>query len=76
MLIDEHGFAWACVRTDHGPRGEQLAEYRCEQHPRLSQLVQRSNQDEPYVATFHITGLAQVYRSLDAALEALRSNPA
>lgn len=74
MISDEVGLSWSCVRIEHGPRGEELRESRC-QHPRLVKLVQRPSQDADWVETYHVEGLAQVYHTPSQALQALEHNP-
>ena len=74
MICDEAGVIWRCVRVLHGPRGEQLVEYDCPGRPRLHRLVQRQSEDAPYVESYHVEGLAQVYRTPHEAVAALREN--
>lgn len=74
MILDESGLTWKRFASGYGPQGSDFVEYRCPQHPRLSKVVQHQTGDAPAVETFHVDGLAQVYRTARQALQALAAN--
>lgn len=77
MILTEPGLTWRRIAIGDAARGGHFSEYRCIEHPRLARLVQRPNDSEPYVETYHVQGIAaQYYRSADDALAAMRANPA
>lgn len=75
MIVTESGLLWRRAHGGHGPRTEEFVEFVWDGNPRLSRIVQRPNHEEPFVTTYHVQGLAQIYRTVEDALEALRLNP-
>lgn len=75
-MITELGIVWRRVRFDTDEvHGGSFAEYACDEHPRLTRIVQRQNTDAEYVETFHVSGLVQYYHTPGEALDAMRANP-
>lgn len=75
MIADEAGLIWHRFAAGYGPKGGDFVEWQCEQHPRLSRMVQRATGDSPPVETYHVDGLAKHFKTPHQALEALRANP-
>lgn len=75
MIATETGLTWRRVGMGDAGRGGRFHEYRCVEHPRLTRLVQRPNDAEPYAESFHVDGITQYYHTEGAALTAMRANP-
>ncbi len=75
MIITDGGLVWKHLHGGHGPRAEEFTEFAWDGDERLRRIVQRPNQDEPFMVTYHVVGLAQIYRTPDEAMQAMRDNP-
>lgn len=75
MLITEPGLTWTRAYSADDVNGGTYTEYRCVEHPRLTRLVQRPNDSEPYCESYHVRGLVNYYHTPAQALAAMRANP-
>lgn len=77
VILDELGLIWrqTARRIDERYGGECI-ERTCEQHPRLRQLVQKSNREAEWLTTYHVAGITtQHWATAEAAIEAMVENP-
>lgn len=58
-----------------GPGGAFVDERRCIEHPRISQLQQCAKKGRPTLTSFMVENVANVFHSIEGALDALRANP-